>query len=188
VKKQRIAMLGDSLTYRFEGLHTVPDCEMHNFGMDGAVTGDVLAGLGRVLAIRPDKIFLQIGINDVLSLYCLWSEAEPDLRAALEGIARTHAAICLDLRRKTPQSALHVCSLMPVACGIDSCGRANKAIRMLNGMYEKTARDAGAIFINLYDKVADGDGGLGADYDLDGVHLRSAAYAVWLETLLPFLR
>jgi lysophospholipase L1-like esterase len=55
-------------------------------------------------------------------------------------------------------------------------------------MYEKTARDAGAVFIDLYDKVADADGGLGADYDLDGVHLRSAAYAVWLATLLPFLR
>jgi lysophospholipase L1-like esterase len=188
VKQQRIAMLGDSLTYRFDRLHTVPDCEMHNFGMDGAVTGDVLAGLGRVFAVRPDKIFLQIGINDVLSMYCLWSEAEPDLRASLEGIAGRHETICLTLRRGAPQSALHVCSLLPVACGIDSYGRANKAIRMLNGMYEKTARDTGAVFINLYEKVADADGGLGADYDLDGVHLRPAAYAVWLEALLPFLR
>jgi lysophospholipase L1-like esterase len=181
-------MLGDSLTYRFDRLHTVPDCEMHNFGMDGAVTGDVLAGLGRVCAVRPDKIFLQIGINDVLSMYCLWSEAEPDLRASLEGIAGRHETICLTLRRGAPQSALHVCSLLPVACGIDSYGRANEAIRKLNGMYEQTARDTGAVFINLYEKVADADGGLGADYDLDGVHLRPAAYAVWLETLLPFLR
>jgi lysophospholipase L1-like esterase len=188
VTKQCVAMLGDSLTYRFDRLHTVADCTMHNFGMDGAVVDDVLAGIDRVLAVRPDKMFLQIGINDLLGMYCLWSDAEPNLQAAFEGIARRHAAICLTLRRKAPGGALHVCSLLPVACGIDPRGRVNAAVRMLNGMYEKTAGDTGAVFINLYDTMADAAGGLGADYDLDGVHLRPAAYAVWLESLLPFLR
>jgi lysophospholipase L1-like esterase len=180
-------MLGDSLTYRFDGLHAVTGCDIRNFGTDGAVADDVLAGIGRVLAVVPDRIFLQIGINDLLGMYALWSGEAADIRAALEGIARRHAAICLTLRRKSPKSGLYVCSLLPVGRLIDPQGRANRAVRELNSMYERTARNTEAVFINLYARMADADGALGADYGLDGVHLRPAAYAVWLDCLRPYL-
>jgi lysophospholipase L1-like esterase len=156
--------------------------------MDGDTTADVLARINRVIAFKPDKIFLQIGINDLFGIYCFSGNEEPRINAGLAEIARGHFTICQTLLREIPGCVLYICSLAPTACDFDLRDRINENIRTLNRMLAKTAEDTGSVYINLYDKLADAGGALGPGYGIDGVHLLPAAYAVWLETLLPYLR
>jgi lysophospholipase L1-like esterase len=83
--------------------------------------------------------------------------------------------------------ALYVCSLLPTAFPFDVSGRINAGIRETNARLERAAREAGLPYIHLYSRFAGADGRLAEKFSQDGVHLTPAAYAVWLETIRPFL-
>jgi lysophospholipase L1-like esterase len=184
---QCIALLGDSLTCRFAWAEALPDCKIHNFGIDGDTTDDVLARLHRVIAAAPHKIFLQIGINDLLGSYSPTSKDTMPVDPILSIIADKHQRIRHDLTHALPGCVVHVCSLLPIACRYDPHRLINRHIRLLNGMLKESAVPQGFPFIDLYGKMADAHGGLAEKYDQDGVHLLPAAYTVWLDAIRPFL-
>jgi lysophospholipase L1-like esterase len=182
----RLVFLGDSLTRRFAWPEALPGYIVRNFGIDGDTTAGVLRRLSPVIAAKPDVVFLQIGINDYLGMEAWAGEASPPAGAAAV-IVRNHRAIWEKLQKSLPRTKLHVCSLLPTAFPFDAGGRINAGIWEINTQLEKEAREAGLPYIHLYSRFAGPDGGLAGKFSQDGVHLTPAAYAVWLETIRPFL-
>jgi lysophospholipase L1-like esterase len=182
----RVVFLGDSLTHRFAWPKAFPGYIVHNFGIDGDTTVDVLGRLSSVIAAKPDVVFLQIGINDYLGMEAWMGESPPPTgpRAA---IVRNHREIWRKLRESLPRATVCVCSLLPTAFPFDAGGRTNAGIREINTRLERAAREAGLPYIDLHSRLADADGGLAGEFSQDGVHLTPAAYVVWLETVRPFL-
>jgi lysophospholipase L1-like esterase len=182
----RVVFLGDSLTRRFSWPVSLPGYVVHNFGIDGDTTADVLGRLSPVIAAKPDVVFLQIGINDYLGMEAWMGESLPS-SGAMAAIVRNHRAIWRKLQKSLPRTMLCVCSLLPTAFPFDTDGRINAGIREINTLLERAAREAGLLYIHLYSRLAGADGGLMGEFSQDGVHLTPAAYAVWLETVRPFL-
>ncbi|MDR2056626.1 MAG: GDSL-type esterase/lipase family protein [Desulfovibrio sp.] len=182
----RVVFLGDSLTHRFAWSEALPGYVVLNFGIDGDTTLDVLARLSTVIAVKPDVVFLQIGINDYLGMDA-WMGESPPSAGTMAAIVRNHGAIWRKLQKALPRTKLYVCSLLPTAFPFDADGRINAGIREINAQLERSAREAGLPYIPLYSRFADAGGGLAKEFSRDGVHLSPAAYAVWLETIHPFL-
>jgi len=61
-----IVFLGDSITARFEWQEYFSDLTVTNRGIDSDVTEGVLNRLDTVENQHPEKIFLMIGINDIM--------------------------------------------------------------------------------------------------------------------------
>ncbi len=170
-ERPRVVMLGDSLTAGYDWPGAYPGLEVHNLGHSGDTTRAILKRLDEVVALAPDTIFLQAGINDLGRL-----EKPGDI------VAR-HQEIWTELGRRTPRTRLCVISLLPVDQELHS-GR-NQAIRSLNHSLGRAAEARGLVFIDLYTPLSDDEGRLRREFTTDGVHLTRPAYEVWRRALEP---
>lgn len=171
--RPRVVMLGDSLTAGCDWQTRLNQAEVINQGISGDSTWSILARLPQVTKARPDLIFLQAGINDF--------GKKPDP----EGILKRHLKIWSELREKLPQAELYIVSILPVSA--KRYPRWGASVVQANLLLREAAEKNGLVFIDLYSKMSDQDGGLLKDLTYDGLHLRAPAYDLWLEAVRPYI-
>jgi len=170
-----IVFLGDSLTAGNAWDKAFPGLTLKNLGLNGDTWAGVWCRLDEVLALEPDLIFLQIGINDFLR------------GAPPEEIAVGHLKIWGELTEKSPKAALCVISLLPYMEELLPGLQPNLDIMDINRRLAEEAAGRGLEFIDLFSLLADPDQQLPAKYTTDGVHLSPAAYRIWEGRLRPVL-
>lgn len=164
-----IVMLGDSITHFGRWDLLFPDARTRNFGIGGERSGHLLKRLDPIVRLKPDKIFVLIGTNDLASGL---TPAE---------IASNVDSLLGQLRAALPDAALHLQGVMP---------RARKyadRIRTLNAAYRDLARKHAATFIDLFPVFDDGSGEMDARCTLDRLHLNGVGYVRWRETLATYV-
>ena len=164
-----IVMLGDSITHFGRWDLLFPDARTRNFGIGGERSGHLLKRLDPIVRLKPDKIFVLIGTNDLASGL---TPAE---------IASNVDSLLGQLRAALPDAALHLQGVMP---------RARKyadRIRTLNAAYRDLARKHAATFIDLFPVFDDGSGEMDARCTLDRLHLNGVGYVRWRETLAAYM-
>lgn len=174
-KTLKIVMLGDSLTARFAWSEALPAVIVRNFGIDGDTTQNILNRLDPVIALKPDLIFLQVGINDF--------GHQKNKNAIMEG----HRQIWDQLRQDLPQTKLVITSLLPVRipAGENQDQNWNQVIGDFNTLLRVEAEKQGLSFIDLTPALSDGQNQLRQDFTIDGLHLLKPAYKIWVEALIP---
>lgn len=159
-----LVLLGDSLT---------DACAWHEWlgphVKNRGISGDTVAGLAKrlapIIAGRPRRILLMIGINDLLN------GAEPGL------LATQYEGVVTALRAGTPDSALAIQSLLPVDGRRWGVARA-AAVVAFNERLRGIASAHGADFLDLFPLFAEGPNmALGLSYD--GLHVNGAGYERW---------
>ncbi len=174
-----IILLGDSLTERFPVQELLPDLPIINRGIGGnKIGGWKYYGLidrldVSVYALKPRKLFIQIGINDIVY-------AHTPTRIMKKG----YENLLAELKRNCPQSGIYVQSLLPVR---GKWSKYNKQIVNFNREIESLCRKYGFTYINLYPQFADENGELKAEFSQDDLHLTPAGYNQWHAILKPFL-
>lgn len=66
MRKPPIVMLGDSLIFYGSWQQAFPDRPVLNKGVTGDTVQGVINRLPRIIALKPSRVFLMIGINDLL--------------------------------------------------------------------------------------------------------------------------
>jgi len=164
-----IVFLGDSITDFLNFDEFLPAHHVINRGIAGDTTHGVLYRLGEVISLRPKKLFLLIGTNDI-----------PYRLDTLGNIRE----IVLRLREGTPETKIYLQSIFPTRYMHD---RPNPKITALNEGIKSIASEAGCEYLNIYPKFLDSDGKLADEYTTDGLHLSRAGYAVWMDFVAPYL-
>jgi hypothetical protein len=168
--------IGDSITEGFDLNYFFGDSTMVNMG--------ILKRLEPVARIQPKRIFLLIGINDVLK------------RLSPAGISSRQQEIILALKKICPQSNIYVQSLLPINSDYDVL-EGNKRIKTedvlaeiqaINTTLEATCQSTGVNFIHLYPAFTDRRGQLLSDLTYDGLHLNNNGNQVWTTLLRPLLQ
>jgi lysophospholipase L1-like esterase len=148
-----------------------------------AISGEGSEGLYERLPLldntRPDKIFVMIGINDLL-------RGEDD-----ETILENHRKIIKDILWIHPNTEVVVQSILPHS-GEDATweGREklrdlpNERIQRLNERLAAIADVEGATYLNLYPLFSDDAGYLKAEFTTDGLHLNEQGYELWRMALI----
>ncbi|MEQ7801150.1 GDSL-type esterase/lipase family protein [Pedobacter sp. ASV1-7] len=169
-QKNEIVFLGNSITEGGKWQELIPKKNVVNRGISGDVTFGVIARMDEVLASKPERIFILIGINDM-------KRGTPP-RVILNNYKRIIAKI----KEASPTTKVYVQSILPI----------NK--RMLPVSYEKLSNAnilefnlklkgfceaQGLNYVNLHEVFAGADGELKKELSIDGLHLRSAAYILW---------
>jgi lysophospholipase L1-like esterase len=162
-----IAFLGDGLTAGGRWEEWFPGYTVHNLGVSGNTTDDVIARLPEVVEARPDAVVLQVGTNDLG-----WRRSD-------EYIVRNIETILCDLRRDLPEARLMIQSVVPRERDYA------ETIRSINRHLWQFAPTQKAVYLDLWATLAEPDGELDMAYSEDRLHLNEAGYDVWIALLKP---
>lgn len=164
-----IVFLGNSITNMYEWWEAFgSEQRVVNRGTSGAFTWELIDNVGTVISLRPAKVFIEIGTND------LGSRHQPDSVAA-----RVGRLVSL-IREGSPDTQIYVNSILPSKIG----SRTLEAIQAANSMIKELVESQGATYIDLYDDMP---GITTNEISYDGLHLTSKGYAKWLGRLAPFV-
>jgi lysophospholipase L1-like esterase len=164
-----VVFLGDSLTHIGRWETRYPGLRIHNFGIHGERSEHLLLRLAPVISLRPEKLFLLIGTND-LAVGC-----------TLEETAANVASILDQLGSALPGCRIYLQTMMPRA------EKFAQRVKALNAAYVELAQQRGLALIDLCPLFDDGRGAIRKDLSHDNVHLTELGYDVWRAALAPYL-
>lgn len=163
-----IVMLGDSLIEHGDW-STLLGQKVENFGISGDTTQGVLHRLVS-LPKEIDKIFIMIGINDLL-----WQVSASHVVENIE-------TILMSLKQENTHSVLCLQSILPVY----SEAKINQNIASVNARLKMFCQEHSILWLDLYEYFADSTGSLRLSLTTDGVHLSDEGYGVWASRLKEY--
>lgn len=169
-----IVFLGNSLTEQGPWSEMFPDWDIKNRGIAGDMTEGVLDRLHTTLELKPKKLFLSIGVNDLLF-------HRPDY------ILSNYEKIVNKISSQSPSTQVFIQSLLPVNNKVRNTGVKNEDIQEINRGLKEISKSKKLIFIDLYNTFTDENGHLPEKFTLDGIHLNGEAYLLWKEALRQYI-
>lgn len=171
VAENAIIMVGNSITAGGKWKEYFPTENIENFGISGDDSYGVLNRLDVVIAKKPGKIFLLIGVNDI-GKDC--SDGQ---------VIDNYNLILWKLRQKLPNTEVYVQSVLPTNGKVKN----NEDIKRLNVEIKRITTLTKNTYIDMYAKFLGADGNIKPEYVIDGLHLNEVGYIVWVRELSIFL-
>ena len=169
--KKDIIFLGNSITTYTDWNELLGITTAKNRGIPGDMTFGVLDRLDDVIAGKPAKIFILIGINDV-------NRSVPDSL-----ILRNYKRIIWRIKSGTPNTKIYFHTLFPVNSTFATMKDKRSHILNVNAQLKQIAADENITLIDLYPRLVDKDGMLDPKYTFDGLHLNEQGYFIWADEL-----
>lgn len=178
-------MLGDSITEMYDlNEFYGEDKLIVNSGISGNRADEILQNLkSRAYAYNPSKVFLLIGINDIL-----WDEASEDY------VYDKTIEIVEHVKEKLPNTKIYIESIYPVNSDMNNhygpvdMDKAKNTIVSVNNKLKDYSKDNKDInYINLYDELTGDDGELDMTYSDDGLHPNEEGYKVITDILKKYM-
>lgn len=178
VSSEDIVFVGNSLTHGCEWSELFGMPNVKNRGINGDIIEGINRRIGPVLAGKPAKIFLLVGVNDVSH------------NLSADSIATAAGKLIDRIRTESPQTKLYVQSLLPINNSFkrykNIFGK-EQVIRDINTRLKAMADEKGFTWINSRPIFADENDNLDASLTNDGLHLLGHAYLAWRDFLLPYV-
>ena len=170
----KIVMLGNSITAECEWSELFQNPDILNRGVIADGTEDILNRLGEVTALKPAKIFLLIGVNDLQFI-------------PLSMISDNYEKIIVRLINETPSTKLYLESVLPIHNDLRRNGMKNEDINTLNKQIELIAQKYGLTYIDLNAKFRNESFSLKTELSLDGIHLNGEGYLIFKDAIQPYI-
>ena len=171
-----IVFLGDSYTQNFDVSEFFNSANIKNRGIIGDGINQLRDRINNILAGRPKKIFILIGINDLLS------------GVPVQTVARGIDSLTLKIKQNSPSTNIYIQSVIPTNWKIYATNEpVLSKINMLNQLLKEVSKMRGGIYIDLYNLFL-GKGGIKPEYDSgDNLHLNGNGYLVWRDALRSYI-
>lgn len=172
-----IVFLGDSIT-KFEDWNVLFGVSsITNAGFPGNTTSNVISRIDGVLSAKPQKIFLMVGINDLLN------------GGEVDQVVKNYTELLNKIKEQSPSTLVYVQSVLPVNNGILKSETVNnQEISSLNGKLKLLSEERGNVFIDLNSHFHGSNEQMRSDYSWDGLHPNSHGYAVWRNLIVQYIR
>jgi lysophospholipase L1-like esterase len=171
-----IVFLGDSITALNDWNDLFDVACVTNFGISGNTTDDVIERISAAVASRPRKLFLMIGINDLLR------------GKEVSYVAANYEVILNKIKMESPDTTVYMQSVLPINNDILKSETADQEeIPALNVELKKIAKKNKIFFIDLYLSFAGADNKMYKKYAGDGLHPSSVGYAVWKKMIAGYV-
>jgi lysophospholipase L1-like esterase len=167
-----IVLAGDSLVAYMNTHQLFPDVSIMNQGIPGDTTKGLYERISYILKVKPKKVFINIGSNDLVIL-----KHQP------KTIVNDVQKIINELKRMDPHVSIFLFNITPVNANLEISNhsyisnRSNEDIQEINELIEITfSKD---MILNIYDKVIDDHKQLAKKYTTDGIHLNDLGYSIY---------
>ncbi|MBP5977298.1 G-D-S-L family lipolytic protein [Brasilonema sp. CT11] len=172
-----IIFLGDSLTDEGEWGELLQNPNLKNRGVSADTTDSVLNRLNAIVASKPKKVFLMIGINDFIN-------AHKSVEQTLTG----YKHILTELRNQTPNTKVFIQSVLPVNNQVTRYWQDNKNVWQLNLQLREVAKEFSYEYIDVFSHLSDSQNQLDARYTQDGLHLNGQGYLMWKQAIEKYVK
>lgn len=172
VEKGGTVFIGDSLIQGFPVDKSFKDPKVVNCG----VSGDRILGVAErldvcVKAFEPGRVYLMVGINDLLK-----KKSKP-----VGKLADAYHRLVKDMKYAAPNADITVFSILPVSG--DFVGN-NSRVYQLNDEIKSIAAKEGVEYFDLHPFFTAGSGDLNPRYTTEGLHLNLNGYLCWMQAFL----
>lgn len=170
-----VVLLGDSLTANFPPDKLPSGMRILNRGIGGDKIGGwkYYGVLDRidccVAALKPSKVFLMIGINDLVSSNTPEDEMTSGIRTLLSRLGESIS----------PRQ-IYVQSVLPLRGKHSS---KNPKVDRFNEVLKQEAAAAGVHYLDIHPLFENEEGELSDEYTSDGLHLNPAGYSRWADAI-----
>lgn len=155
-----VIMLGTSLTQNFEWHEAFKGVNIKNRGINNDITKGVLNRLGDITKNKPAKIFIEIGINDLVRGF------------PIDSVFKNYKSIVQKIKSDSPSTTIYVQNVIPSKSAISSIVKFNELLR-------DYCQSNGLIYIDLYSHFVLNNA-LNPVYSCgDGIHLSGKGYLLW---------
>ncbi len=171
-----IVFLGNSLTEGFD-LKILGDSTIINRGISGDFSEGLLKRLDEVIALKPSKLFIDIGINDLIE------------HVSVKEICRNYQKIIERVQKESPSTSIYMQSLLPVHLNgsfLTSNEDVNEVVKEQNAELKALADKMKIPFIDLYSHFVVNNE-MNPRLTYDGIHLVKEGYEIWKGVLTPYL-
>ena len=181
-----VVFAGDSITHWYPIHELIEDKKVYNRGNAGYFTHELLEHFDDiVLKIRPSRIVLLIGTNDMSIKHVTPKEACLNTEIIIERI-----------KSYLPETEIHLISVYPV--NVTQQPKVLKKIYKmrhyypdkilkLNQLYKELVIKHEVSYIDIYDMLCDEHGQLDIPYTIDGLHLSTEGYKCVTEQLKKYI-
>ncbi len=173
IKPSDVVLLGDSLTNEGEWAEFL-SASVKNRAISGDTTAGLLQRLEPIVQAKPHKVFLMIGINDIIR------------GVRIEQIVQNYTTILTRFRTDSPSTRVYVQSLLPVG-DRRYCQKMRSTILEVNQILPTLAQQFDYQYIDLYPQFTNPQGGLDPQYSQDELHLNGKAYDRWRQLIQEFI-
>lgn len=150
-----------------------PDKTIVNLGYPGDNLKGMLLRVEQIGFVKPEKVFIMGGVNS--------------LGYSQEEFEDSYDELIKSIRNEVPQAELYIFNILPQCNGRYGNVTNNELIRKRNEYILQYAMSEGIELIDLYSIYSDNEGNLIDSYSIDGLHLKSNAYDIWADSLIPFI-
>lgn len=173
IKPGDIVFLGDSLTNEGEWSELL-SISIKNRAISGDTTAGLLQRLDAILQATPHKVFLMIGINDLIR------------GVSVEQLVQNYATLLTRFHTQSPSTQVYIQSLLPLG---DRCYRQELQANVLavNQQLFALAETFSCTYINLFPHFTNQLGSLDSQYSQDDLHLNGIAYDRWRQLIREFV-
>lgn len=161
-----VVFLGDSLTERCSWNELFPDLNVKNRGIGGDTVNGVLVRMDTVMKTQPKKIFLMVGVNNLMNNNSVDQIIE-DYSVLLDKLVKI---------RDEDGVKIYVESILPAGPALKEASRIIMDGREVNKAVKSMCEERGITYIDLTDAFSNEDLALNSDYDYDGVHINARGY------------
>ncbi|WP_443662079.1 GDSL-type esterase/lipase family protein [Clostridium sp.] len=178
-KTNEILFVGDSLTDYCNWNILFSNINIENLGISGDHTGGVLNRTNSIYNLKPSKVFIMIGTNDLSS------------GINKETIVSNYVQIIKDIKKNSSKTEIFVQSILPINQEIIKSNGSvrnekNEDVVSLNGTLKEKATQLGVKYINLYDLFTKSNK-LNEIYTIDGIHLDRQGYSIWKQAIEKYV-
>lgn len=160
-----IIFVGNSITQGCNWAELFSNPRIINRGVGGDTSKGILNRLPEIVNSKPDKIFLDIGTNDL------------GKNIRIEEIIKNYEEVINLIQYSSPTTRIYVQSVLPTN---NHPERSNDSIIALNSQIKELAERKSVKYINLFDSYLDTNGSLRMELSYDGLHLkRLGGYEIW---------
>lgn len=172
-KEDGIVFFGDSLTDYVPFSELLPGLPVINRGIAGDNTLGALRRIDEVISLKPAKLFILLGTNDIV-----YNMSEETTAENLTEIIRR-------VQKDSPSTKIYVATLMPTNPNFKT-SRPNDVINSRNVRVRAVAQETGCTLVDTHSHMAE-EGVLPMKWTVDGLHLSGEGVRRWIELLAPLV-
>lgn len=169
--KTNTVFIGDSIT---EGISYFGfTCDSNVIAEKGFTVKKASKALNKLEGVNADKIFIQLGLNDLLY----------DL--SIEEYKERYTVLVQNIKQRKPNANIYVQAIFPVTYNIEQKRPmlSNARIDDFNNAIKSMAEEQGITFLNVSSLFKGANNCMNEQYTSDGIHLKYDSYVKWFDFL-----
>jgi lysophospholipase L1-like esterase len=176
--KYKTVFLGNSLTEMFDLQYYFNDSTILNCGITGDFSEGILKRLDAITDLKPKKLFVEIGINDIIE------------KISLDDICNNYEQLIIKIQKESPQTQIYIQSNLPLVINrfslLTDNDDVNAHVIEQNKNLMKIAAKYHCTYIDIFSQMVKEKDRLSL-FIMDGIHLTPKSYEIWTKVVSPYL-